>query len=81
MSQLSDRKEDGTGPAHTYIYPPVIWMVVRRDLDTIQFVASDVHRKDRNSREFLFDVWNAATNGYQSRVRSTERNAEDEEEI
>ena len=70
MSQLSDRKEDGTGPAHTYIYPPVIWMVVRRDLDTIQFVASDVHRKDRKSREFLFDVWNSATNGHQSRVRS-----------
>ena len=81
MSQLSDRKDDGTGPAWEYTKPPVLWMVVRADLDTIRFFPSDVHSKARNSREFLFDVWNVATNGYQSRVRSTERNAEDEEEI
>ena len=70
MSQLSDRKGDGTGPAWEDTKPPRLYMVVRHDLDTMKFVPSDLHRMARDTNTFLFQVWNSATNGYQPKVRS-----------
>jgi hypothetical protein len=70
MSQLSDRKGDGTGPAWEDTKPPRLYMVVRHDLDTMKFVPSDVHRMAKDTNTFLFQVWNSATNGYQPKVRS-----------
>ena len=51
MSQLSDRKDDGTGPAWEYTKPPVLYMVVRHDLDTIKFVPSDIHSMAKRYKE------------------------------
>ena len=70
MSQLSDRKGDGTGPAWEDTKPPRLYMVVRHDLDTMKFVPSDLHRMAKDTNTFLFQVWNSATNGYQPKVRS-----------
>ena len=70
LSQLSDRKDDGIGPAWEYTKPPVLYMVVRSDLDTIKLVPSYLHLKPKDTNKFQFEVWNSATNGYQQKVRS-----------
>ena len=70
LSQLSDRKDDGTGPAWQYTKPPVLYMVVRPDLDTIKLFPGYIHRMAKDTNKFQFEVWNSATNGYQQKVRS-----------
>ena len=37
MSQLSDRKEDGSAPGWEFTKPARLYMVVRADLDTLRF--------------------------------------------
>ena len=70
LSQLSDSKDDGTGPAYHYIKPPVLYMVVRADLDTIKLRADDIHTLAKDTNKFQLEVWISATTGYQRHVRS-----------
>ena len=70
LSQLSDRKDDGTGPAYPYTKPPVLYMVVRADLDTIKLRPDDIHTLAKDTNKFQLEVWISATTGYQRHVRS-----------